>query len=135
MFLFYFKKRYEENLLSSKLNEPTRDRGMGKVRPAYIKRSARILLEKYPNKFTADFEHNKRVLMEMTNISSKKIRNRVAGYITRLVKQRQRLERLAAMRQEITLTEEEEYIERIEGKIRMEEEKASLGEEKKEETT
>mgnify|MGYP000159064464 CR=1 FL=1 len=70
---------------------------MGKVRPRFIKATARKLLELYPDKFTADFEHNKRMVQELTNITSKRLRNRIAGYITRLVKRRKKLEaRLAS---------------------------------------
>jgi len=49
-----------------------------------VKRIARELLDKYPNKFTADFENNKQFVTEFTNISSTKLRNRVAGYTARL---------------------------------------------------
>ncbi|OYT62899.1 MAG: 30S ribosomal protein S17e [Thermofilum sp. ex4484_15] len=65
---------------------------MGKVRPSYIKNTARRLLELYPDKFTTDFNQNKKLISELTNITSKRVRNRVAGYITRLVKLRQREE-------------------------------------------
>ena len=47
---------------------------------------ARRLLELYGDRFTTDFEQNKRLVMELTTIRAKKLRNRVAGYITRLVK-------------------------------------------------
>ncbi|RLE59601.1 MAG: 30S ribosomal protein S17e, partial [Thermoprotei archaeon] len=46
---------------------------MGKVRPAFIKRTARRLLEKYPDAFTTDFEHNKRMVMQLTDITSKRV--------------------------------------------------------------
>ena len=59
---------------------------MGKVRPSHIKKIARELLEYYPNKFNTDFDNNKRMVNSYTNVTSQKIRNRVAGYITRLVK-------------------------------------------------
>ncbi len=59
---------------------------MGKVRPSAVKRLARELLAKYPDKFTSDFETNKKLVAELTDITSKRFRNRVAGYITRLVK-------------------------------------------------
>ena len=59
---------------------------LGKVRPAYIKRTARKLLQLYPDKFTDDFEHNKKVVTELAIVDSKRVRNRIAGYITRLVK-------------------------------------------------
>jgi small subunit ribosomal protein S17e len=57
---------------------------LGKVRTEQVKRIARQLLDKYPNKFTADFENNKKLVDELTNISSTKLRNRVAGYTARL---------------------------------------------------
>ncbi len=61
---------------------------MGKVRPVLVKRTARELLEQYRDRFTTDFEHNKQVLDEVTKLPSKKIRNRVAGYIVRLLKRK-----------------------------------------------
>jgi len=57
---------------------------MGKVRTEQVKRLAREILRKYPNKVTTDFGNNKLVVSEYTNISSTKLRNRVAGYTTRL---------------------------------------------------
>lgn len=57
---------------------------MGKVRTEQVKRIARELLNKYPSKFSADFEKNKQLVCDYTNISSTKLRNRVAGYTARL---------------------------------------------------
>ncbi len=58
---------------------------MGTVKPAYIKNVAMELLKKYPDVFTGSFEENKKLVQELTNIKSKTVRNRVAGYITRKV--------------------------------------------------
>jgi small subunit ribosomal protein S17e len=58
---------------------------MGTVKPAYIKVIAMELLRKYPDLFTGDFDENKRLVSELTNVQSKRVRNRVAGYITRRV--------------------------------------------------
>ena len=58
---------------------------MGKVRTEYVKRIARELVERFPDKFTTDFENNKKLVDALTNISSTRLRNRVAGYTTRLV--------------------------------------------------
>ena len=58
---------------------------MGKVRTEHVKRMARELIERFPDKFTTDFENNKKLVDALTNISSTKLRNRVAGYTTRLV--------------------------------------------------
>ena len=57
---------------------------MGKVRTEQVKRIARELLDKYPSKFSANFEANKQLVNQYTNISSTKLRNRVAGYTARL---------------------------------------------------
>jgi small subunit ribosomal protein S17e len=57
---------------------------LGKVRTEQVKRIARELIDRYPSKFTADFENNKKLVDELTNISSTKLRNKVAGYTTRL---------------------------------------------------
>jgi small subunit ribosomal protein S17e len=59
---------------------------MGKVRPSNIKILARQLIADYGTKFTLDFETNKRVLDQIADMKSKPFRNRVAGYITRLMK-------------------------------------------------
>jgi small subunit ribosomal protein S17e len=63
---------------------------MGKVRPTIVKRTARKLLEMYPDLFTRDFEHNKRVVSQLIEYKSKKLRNQIAGYITHLIKIQER---------------------------------------------
>ena len=60
----------------------------GKVRTELEKRIARELVERFPDKFTTDFETNKKLVESLTNISSRKLRNRVAGYITQLQNQK-----------------------------------------------
>ncbi len=60
---------------------------MGKVRPEHVKRLARKLVERFPDKFTTNFENNKRQVDALTNVNSIKLRNRVAGYIVRLLAQ------------------------------------------------
>ena len=61
---------------------------MGKVRTSLVKRTARELLEAYPDLFTDNFETNKKLVSSLAEWKSKKLRNQVAGYITSLVKQR-----------------------------------------------
>ncbi|MCE4598763.1 MAG: 30S ribosomal protein S17e [Desulfurococcales archaeon] len=58
---------------------------MGKVRTTIVKRTARKLLEKYRDLFTRDFEHNKKVVSQLIEYRSKKLRNQIAGYITHLI--------------------------------------------------
>ena len=55
------------------------------IKPAYIKNIAKTLLEQYPEAFSEDFEGNKESVAALTNIESKEVRNRVAGYVTRKV--------------------------------------------------
>ena len=52
------------------------------IKPAYVKKTATLLMERYPNAFGDDFEHNKGVVTELTNVESKGVRNRIAGYVT-----------------------------------------------------
>ncbi len=59
---------------------------MGNIRPERVKRPARELLKRFYDRFTTDFEHNKKVLVEIVEIRSKKLRNQIAGYITHLKK-------------------------------------------------
>jgi len=58
---------------------------LGNVRPEQIKKIARELINRYPDKFSTDFEQNKKSLETVARISTVKMRNRVAGYITRLL--------------------------------------------------
>jgi small subunit ribosomal protein S17e len=57
---------------------------LGKVRPEHVKKIARELVELYPDKFSTDFQNNKKVVESLAQIYSSKLRNRIAGYITRL---------------------------------------------------
>ena len=54
---------------------------MGRVKSSLIKRTAR-LLSKEENKFTDEFNANKSLLNN--SMPSKRLRNRIAGYITRM---------------------------------------------------
>lgn len=58
---------------------------MGRVRQTYIKRLAKDLVEADEERFSEEFEENKEELKEMDEFNSKKLRNRVAGYIVRVV--------------------------------------------------
>jgi small subunit ribosomal protein S17e len=58
---------------------------MGRIRPTYIKRVSIELVNKYPKAFSKDFENNKTMVDELTDVYSVKMRNRIAGYITRYV--------------------------------------------------
>lgn len=53
------------------------------IRPSYIKSLATQLLNVNGDLFTGDFNDNKPLVTQLTNVKSKVIRNRLAGYITR----------------------------------------------------
>ncbi len=59
---------------------------MGRIKTTAVKRLARQAISHNPKAFTADFAKNKQVLHSITPIESKKIRNIVAGYITKETK-------------------------------------------------
>jgi small subunit ribosomal protein S17e len=56
---------------------------MGNIRPTYIKRVAIELVKRYPEQFTADFQHNKEMVGKLTDVSTVSMRNKIAGYVTR----------------------------------------------------
>lgn len=57
---------------------------MGRIKSKLIKRTARQLIEKTPESFGKEFNGNKKALGSI--LSSKKTRNQIAGYITRIKK-------------------------------------------------
>ena len=56
---------------------------MGNIRPSFIKIRAIRLVEENGEKFTDDFDHNKVMVEKLTDVSTKKLRNWIAGYVTR----------------------------------------------------
>ena len=57
---------------------------MGKVRIETVKRISKELLRRYPDRFTGQFESDKQAVNELVETQSKRLRNRIAGYVTRL---------------------------------------------------
>lgn len=55
---------------------------MGNIRQTYIKRVAIDLVKKYNDQFSDDFEHNKKVVGQLTDVKTTVFRNRIAGYVT-----------------------------------------------------
>lgn len=63
---------------------------VGRVRTKTVKKSATQIIESYYQKLTADFQVNKRVVDEIATIQSKRMRNKIAGYVTHLMVRIQR---------------------------------------------
>ncbi|XP_074285704.1 small ribosomal subunit protein eS17w-like [Silene latifolia] len=63
---------------------------MGRVRTKTVKKSSRQVIEKYYSKMTLDFHTNKKVLEEVAIIPSKRLRNKIAGFSTHLMRRIQK---------------------------------------------
>lgn len=62
---------------------------MGRVKLQPIKRTTRKLMKEHREDFKENFEENKKIMGKYAHIPNKKIRNAVAGYITKLKKRRE----------------------------------------------
>merc|ERR1711972_1264573 len=63
---------------------------MGRVRTKTVKKAARVIVEKYYAKLTLDFQMNKKIAEEFALIPSKRLRNKIAGFVTHLMKRIQK---------------------------------------------
>lgn len=59
---------------------------MGRIKSTLIKRTSRQLIENSDDSFSKTFEGNKKTLGSI--LPSKKVRNKIAGYIARIKKNR-----------------------------------------------
>ncbi len=57
---------------------------MGRIKTRKIKAVTKAIIEKYPDKFSKEYEENKAALKALIQFHTKKPLNIVAGYITRL---------------------------------------------------
>ncbi|KAF9947861.1 40S ribosomal protein S17 [Mortierella alpina] len=70
----------ESLIMSCKLTSPTKT----------VKRASKVLIEKYYPRLTLDFQTNKKIASEVAIIPSKRLRNKIAGFTTHLMKRIQR---------------------------------------------
>ena len=59
---------------------------MGRIKTKQVKRVTKKLVSLHADKFKTDFENNKKLVSSYADFKSKKLRNVVAGYVTRLMK-------------------------------------------------
>ena len=80
-----------------------------------VRKLSTEILEKYEDSFGENFEDNKRALMEISIITSKELKNKIAGFITKTKKRatRERLKKEADQRarEEAAAAEEAEALE------------------------
>ena len=62
---------------------------MGRIKTKLIKRVTLDLVKAHTDSFTTDFEKNKVLVSQFTNLEYKKLRNVIAGYVTRLMKNKE----------------------------------------------
>lgn len=60
------------------------------IKPSYIKSMGTELLAKQRDNFSGSFDENKVQLSSAAVIESKRVRNRIAGYITRKINTKRR---------------------------------------------
>lgn len=58
---------------------------MGRIRTKDIKHIAEKILEEHKDKFIDNFEKNKQIISQLYNFHSKKLKNKIVGYLTSLV--------------------------------------------------
>ncbi|HZX45295.1 MAG TPA: 30S ribosomal protein S17e [Candidatus Nanoarchaeia archaeon] len=61
---------------------------MGRIKTAQIKRVTRQLINNNAAQFSTDFKSNQAVVGKLISTPSKRLRNKVTGYVTKMTKQR-----------------------------------------------
>jgi small subunit ribosomal protein S17e len=59
---------------------------MGKIKSTLAKRACKNLIKNNPGRFSKSFDENKKLLPDVSEIRSKKLRNVIAGYLARLTR-------------------------------------------------
>ncbi|MFH1592121.1 MAG: 30S ribosomal protein S17e [Candidatus Woesearchaeota archaeon] len=59
---------------------------MGRVKTTQVKRATKRLAKEHGDQFKKDFSSNKKIVDKLLDVKSKKLRNVIAGYITRLTR-------------------------------------------------
>lgn len=61
---------------------------MGRIKTKLVKRMTEKVMEEHADEFTEDYTKNKQKLPEFLEMHSDKMKNVIAGYVTKLVKKR-----------------------------------------------
>jgi len=60
---------------------------MGNIRTSQVKRLSKQIVRDFHDQLNQDFQNNKHVVEEVCSPMSKKMRNQIAGYVTRIMRQ------------------------------------------------
>merc|ERR1712100_765440 len=86
-FIVFFSEKTENNLFSKQqLKKNLYKHNMGKIRTKTTKRAARKVVENHFSRLGRDYYNNKRVVLDVTLGVSKKLKNKISGYATHLMK-------------------------------------------------
>ena len=64
---------------------------MGRIKTSKIKRVSKEIMKLYKDDLTESYEENKKFIDGKIKVSSKKLKNIIAGYLARLVKSQEKL--------------------------------------------
>ena len=59
---------------------------MGRIKTRLVKRVTNDLIREHGEEFKKDFDENKEIVSKFAKIPSTKMRNIIAGYVTRIMK-------------------------------------------------
>ena len=59
---------------------------VGRIKTKLVKRITAELIKQHGDKLKNNFKDNKKIISELAEISSKKVKNTIAGYVTKSMK-------------------------------------------------
>ena len=74
----------------SKLYKPSKKQlnTMGRIKSRLIKRASNLLIKTHGESFNENFEENKKAIPRFLETNYKKLKNPIAGYITRMIRKK-----------------------------------------------
>jgi small subunit ribosomal protein S17e len=67
---------------------------MGRIKTVLVKRITKELVKAHRDDFKPDFNENKSIVSKYAKIPSNKLRNIIAGYVTRILKEKQEIKEI-----------------------------------------
>ncbi len=64
---------------------------MGRIKTQLVKRVSNDLVSRHPDQLKKTFDENKAIVNRLVDVPNKKLRNIIAGYVTRLMKHQEKI--------------------------------------------